>query len=100
MLKRDLFTFPQLSLKAKLVLSYLAVALGAVLIMAVIIALAVQSYFNSAQLDALRSTAVYRAQYVSYIYQRAGSWGKVNQIHISPNDPVVLVLADARGALI
>lgn len=101
MLKRNLFTFPRhLSLKAKLVLSYLAVALGAVLIMAVIIALAVQNYFNNAQLDALRSTALYRAQYLSYIYQRVGSWGKVNQIHISPNDPAVLVLADGRDELI
>jgi two-component system, OmpR family, sensor histidine kinase BaeS len=97
---RSLFVFPHLSLKAKLVLSYLAVALGAVLIMAVIIALAVQSYFNSAQLNALRSAAVYRAQSISYVYQRAGSWGKVNQIHISPNDPVVLVLTDAHGTLI
>ncbi len=100
MLKRNPFAFPRLSLKVKLVLSYLAVALGAVLIMAIIIALAVQSYFNNAQLDSLRSAAIYRAQYLSYMYQRAGSWGSMQQVHISPNDPVVLVLTDGNGVLI
>jgi two-component system, OmpR family, sensor histidine kinase BaeS len=100
MLKRNLLAFPRLSLKAKLVLSYLVVALGAVLIMAIIIALAVQSYFNNAQLDSLRGAALYRAQSVSYYYQRAGSWGNIQQFRISPNDPVVLVITDVNGALI
>jgi two-component system sensor histidine kinase BaeS len=97
---RNLLAFPRLSLKAKLVLSYLVVALSAVLIMAIIIALAVQSYFNNAQLDALRGAALYRAQSVSYYYQRAGSWGKIQQFRISPNDPDVLVMTDANGNLI
>ena len=66
-----------MSLRFKLVLSYLGVALGAILIMAIVIALSVQKYFDSTQLDSLRRQAEYRAHALAYFYQRQGdSWGQ------------------------
>src|SRR5437016_2903002 len=48
-------TFPPLSLRLKLVLSYLIVALGAILILAIAVSLAIQNYFANSQTDQLRS---------------------------------------------
>ncbi|MGH2494598.1 MAG: HAMP domain-containing protein, partial [Ktedonobacteraceae bacterium] len=65
----------RLSLRVKLVLSYLGVALGAILLLVVVISLAVQNYFYTAQIGQLRSEAQISAQQVGLTYQRASeSW--------------------------
>src|SRR6266700_2670501 len=90
--------FSRMSLRFKLVLSYLGVALGAILIMAIVIALSVQKYFDSTQLDALRRQAEYRAHALVYFYQRQGdSWGQGLLVRGMPNEPVLLAVVDGQG---
>jgi two-component system sensor histidine kinase BaeS len=91
----------RLSLRMKLVLSYLVVSLGAILILAIAISLAVQNYFDNTQLEALHNQASYRAQYLAYVYQRqGGTWGNDTLVRLLPNDPVLVVIVDERGGLV
>src|SRR6266699_2715324 len=55
---------PAFSLRAKLVLSYLGVTLGAMLLLILVVTLVVQNYFYSAQLDQFRANAEYTAQQI------------------------------------
>ncbi|HEU5230240.1 MAG TPA: ATP-binding protein [Ktedonobacteraceae bacterium] len=87
----------RLSLRVKLVLSYLGVALGAILILAFAVALAVQNYFTITQLNVLQLRAQYQAERIESLYQRFGSSVSDttnNQIiQRFSNDPVLLVIA-------
>lgn len=51
------FSLARLSLRAKLVLSYLMVALGAVLILAIVVSMAVQNYFENTQRQQVHALA-------------------------------------------
>ncbi|HZO73341.1 MAG TPA: ATP-binding protein [Ktedonobacteraceae bacterium] len=90
--------FSRLSLRVKLVLSYLGVALGAILILAFAVALAVQNYFTMTQLSVLRLRTQYQAQRIESLYQQlGGSLGIVGNgptISRLSNDPIVLAIAD------
>jgi two-component system sensor histidine kinase BaeS len=91
-------SFPGLSLRVKLVLSYLAVALGAILVLTIVVALVIQNYFSSTQRDLLRSEAEYRAQNVEHLYRAlGGSWDHVPSTMIQTNDPILLVVVDPNG---
>ncbi len=57
-----------LSLRVKLVLSYLLVALGAIFILAIVVLFAIQSYFANAQVDDLQQRALGEAQQVAQSY--------------------------------
>lgn len=81
--------FSRLSLRVKLVLSYLGVALGAILILAFAVALAVQNYFTMTQLSVLHLRAQYQAQRIEYVYQHLG--GKLPD---SPNPPFIQSLSN------
>ncbi len=71
------------SLRAKLVLSYLGVALGAMLLLIIVVSLAVQNYFYTTQHDQLRVRAEYYAQQIGQLYHNNGeSWDNVRQIHL------------------
>ena len=71
------------SLRAKLVLSYLGVALGAMLLLIIVVSLAVQNYFYTTQHDQLRVRAEYYAQQIGQLYHDNGeSWNNVRQIHL------------------
>ncbi|MEO6891572.1 MAG: HAMP domain-containing sensor histidine kinase [Ktedonobacteraceae bacterium] len=59
---------PLLSLRTKLVLSYLAVALGAVVVLAVAVVLAINNYFLTVQIEQLRRVAATQAQAITNIY--------------------------------
>ncbi len=77
-----------LSLRVKLVLSYLMVALGAILILAVVVLLAIQSYFANVQLDELRRQAEYAAPQIALRYDSAtrsfaGVESTVNRFNLS-----------------
>src|SRR5229473_1160078 len=66
------------SLRVKLVLSYLVVALGAILLLVVVVSLAVQNYFYKAQQDLLKASAENAAQLIGQIYHNGGgSWGSL-----------------------
>lgn len=64
-----------ISLRVKLALSYLAVALGAVAIMVIVVAFTVQYYFYQAQINQLNANAQYYAQQAAQFYQKYNnSW--------------------------
>ena len=88
-------TLPPLSLRVKLMLSYLGVALGTIIILAVVVSLAVQNYFASTQRDQLRSQAEFIAQQIGFSYRaQGGSWDRVS-IQIGTPGPVIVV--DTHG---
>jgi len=91
---KERFSLSKLSLRLKLVLSYLAVALGAILVLAIVVSLCVQNYFTNTQLTALRHQAQYRAQQLEHFYLRDGLHGNPS------NDPVLLALADNTGTMV
>jgi len=89
---------PALSLRVKLMLSYVIVTLGAILILAVVVSLAVQNYFNSVQRDQLRTQAQDLPQKIGQLYRaQGGSWENVPLQVIETNGPVLLVITDATG---
>ena len=91
-------TFPPLSLRLKLVLSYLIVALGAILILAIAVSLAIQNYFANSQRDQLRSEGEYRAQQIGHLYRAyGGDWRSVPLQLIQPGGPELLVIIDQNG---
>ncbi|HLX58681.1 MAG TPA: HAMP domain-containing sensor histidine kinase [Ktedonobacteraceae bacterium] len=82
----------RVSLRVKLVLSYLGVALGAILLLVVVITLTVQNYSYTVQHDQLRSEAEFFAQQIGQRYQNAGeSW---NFGRIEDFNPELLVVVD------
>ena len=88
------FSLSKLSLRLKLVLSYLAVALGAIIILAIAVAIAVQSYFNSTQLDGLHKQAQFRAHQLVFAYVHNGP----PMLRTAPDDPVLFIIVDPKGA--
>ena len=69
---------PAFSLRAKLVLSYLGVALGAMLLLILVVSVVVQNYFYSTQIDQLRARAEYYAQQIGQIYHNnSESWDNI-----------------------
>ena len=70
------FSRPAFSLRAKLVLSYLGVALGAMLLFIIVVTMVVQNYFYSAQLDQFRANAEYTAQQIG----QRGNIGPINPV--------------------
>src|SRR5260370_16823240 len=56
------------SLRAKLVLSYLGVALGAMLLLIIVVSLAVQNYFYTTQHDQLRVRPEYYPHQIVQLY--------------------------------
>ena len=67
---------PAFSLRAKLVLSYLGVALGAMLLFIIVVTVVVTNYFYSAQLDQFRANAEYTAQQIG----QRGNIGPINPV--------------------
>ncbi len=74
---------PAFGLRAKLVLSYLGVALGAILLLIVVVSVVVQNYFFSTQRDQLRARAEYYAEQIGQLYHNKGeSWDNVGQLRL------------------
>ncbi|MFL5625354.1 MAG: sensor histidine kinase [Ktedonobacteraceae bacterium] len=93
------FTLPALSLRSKLMLSFLGVALGAIVTLAIVVSLAVQNYFDSVQRDQLRSQAEYIAHQIGYFYaSRWGSWD--NAPPLEPGFYGSLIITDTHGGLV
>src|SRR5215467_12440633 len=90
---------PGFSLRAKLVLSYLGVALGAMLLLIIVVTVVVQNYFYSAQLDQLQANAEYYAQYVGQRYQQAGENWNLGPIYGVP-ELYILVNANDQSLYI
>ena len=90
-----------ISLRVKLVLSYLGVALGAILLMVIVVSIAVQNYFYQSQLDQLRAQTEGIAQNAAQEYQHNNnSW---NGLEINPKAYLFfssLLITDAHGNLL
>lgn len=83
---------PAISLRAKLVLSYLSVALGAILLLIIVVSLVVQNYFYTTQRDQLRARAEYYAQQIGQIYQNKGeSWNNVGPLGVYSPELFIVV---------
>ncbi len=89
---------PAFGLRAKLVLSYLGVALGAILLLIVVVSVEVQNYFYSTQLDQFRSNAEYIAQQIGQRYSIAGgNWDLIGPIRLDV--PELYIVEDANHQL-
>src|SRR5690348_1815092 len=92
-----------LSLRVKLVLSYLAVALGAIALMIVVVAIAVQSYFYQSQASQLKEEANEAVLQIVQFYQQNGALPDIHGISkASPlpyyyYTPISPVLVDTQG---
>ncbi len=93
------FTMPPLSLRLKLVLSYLGVAIGAIIIMAIVVSFAIQSYFVSSQQNLLRLQAENFAGQLAFVYSAQGdTWdSSYLQRNIEPIGPSLLIIDNAQG---
>ncbi len=88
----------KLSLRVKLVLSYLLVTLAAILVMTFTIALTVQNYFTSTQLDGLRARATQFAdQFADPLSTIITHGGPGNTLTRETRDPDLIVVADTTG---
>jgi two-component system, OmpR family, sensor histidine kinase BaeS len=86
---------PAFSLRAKLVLSYLGVTLGAMLLLIIVVTVVVQNYFYSTQVDQFRVRAEYVAQQIGQRYQLAGdNWGNISTLGLGV--PELFILEDAN----
>jgi signal transduction histidine kinase len=84
-------------LQAKLVLSYLGVALGAILLLIIVVTVVVQNYFYSTQLDQLRSNAEYIAQQIGQDYHFAGDDWNIGPIRLGV--PEIFIVEDSSHQL-
>ncbi len=93
------FNMPTLSLRMKLALSYLGVALGAIIIMAIAVSIATQSYFANSQRNQLQAQAEDFSQKLATVYTAEGdTWDAAPLQHfIEPFGPSILVVVDAQG---
>ncbi|HXL37925.1 MAG TPA: HAMP domain-containing sensor histidine kinase [Ktedonobacteraceae bacterium] len=90
---------PAFSLRAKLVLSYLGVALGAMLLLIIVVSVVVQNYFYSAQLNQFRANAEYTAHQIGQRYQLAGGdWELIGPIDLGV--PELYIVVDANDQLL
>ncbi len=90
-----LSTKPVLSLRIQLLLSFLAVALGAIILLAVVVSLAIQNYFVSSQQQLVSANATYLAQQLGISYRsHNGSW---NGVPLPLSEPALLVVEDSKG---
>ena len=90
---------PVFNLRLKLVLSYLGVALGAILLLILVVSLAVQNYFFSSQQKQLQSSAETAAQQIEQVYstQAGGNWANVPLLRIY--EPYLFVVIDQNEIL-
>jgi len=89
-----------MSLKSKLVLSYLFVILGTVLVLSFAVSFAMENYIKSVQVENLRERAGYFASGAESQYKYNGSWSNVHFISGAPTEPLLLIIVDTKGALL
>ena len=92
--------FSIMSLKSKLVLSYLFVILGTVLVLSLVVSFAVQNYVRRQQIEVLRESASYLAREAEGRYRYGGGWNAVIFSSVAPTQPVLLVLVDEHDNLL
>jgi two-component system sensor histidine kinase BaeS len=91
---------PTFSLRAKLVLSYLAVALAAIIALAIVVSFAVQNYFEYTQREALQGQAENQAEQIESVYNTVGGNWADFQIRSSTTDPILLIIDPLHGQIL
>jgi two-component system sensor histidine kinase BaeS len=95
---RKMFALPPVGLRLKLVLSYLLVALGAILILAIAVSIAIQNYFAGAQRAQLQAQAGDLAAQIGHLYRARGAdWSAVPLQFIQTGNPILLIITDQNG---
>ena len=89
--------FSRMSLKTKMILSYLFVIVGTVIILSLAITAAAESYFYDLQMQDVRQAATSSAKQLAYLYVREGyNWSFTRNPEINyPN--VIFDVSDSRG---
>jgi two-component system sensor histidine kinase BaeS len=86
------------SLRAKLMFSYLVVALGAILLLSFAVSLAFRNFVYQSNIEILRRQVDNRVAQIEYFYQLNGAtWDRFPQEYIATGDPLLLVLIDQNG---
>ncbi len=92
---KRIFALPPLGLRWKLVLSYLFVTLGAILILAIAVSIAIQNYFAGAQRAQLHVQVENLAAQIGQYYRASGEdWRGVPLQYIQTSDPYLLIITD------
>ncbi len=86
-----------LSLRTKLILSYLLVILGTIVVLSFVISTTVQNYYRQDQVKTLDMYAGYVAQTLEGDYIRAGGWGSGGNLAKS-GDASLTIIVDSHGA--
>ncbi|MBE3558989.1 MAG: HAMP domain-containing protein [Ktedonobacteraceae bacterium] len=95
---KPLLSFSHLSLRVKLMLSYLAVTMGAILFLTFAVSLAVQNYFRQDQISKLQHAASFIAYQLEQSYRFSGSLSNNGRtIMTLSNVPVLIVVVDTSG---
>jgi two-component system sensor histidine kinase BaeS len=90
---------PTFSLRAKLVLSYLAVALAAIIALAIVVSFAVQNYFEYTQREALLGQATNEEEYIESVYNAVGGWANFPALNSRTPDPILLIIDPVNGSI-
>lgn len=89
------------SLRAKLALSYLGVALGAIILIVIAVTFVVQKYFYQSQIDLLRAQADFTATTLADAYQKNNnSWDNMQTDLRFPYNSSYFIITDAQGNLL
>ena len=89
---------PVLSLRAKLVLSYLAVTLGAILMLSIVVSITIQNSFASSQREQFLSQTENFTQNLGRVYASAGNWNTIPLgFVIQTQGPTLLQVVDTSG---
>ena len=87
-----------MSLKTKMILSYLFVIVGTVIVLSIAITTAAQSYFYDQQMQDIKKTALADADQLAHFYIRSGyNWSflRNSQVHVNPES--IFDLSDSTG---
>lgn len=89
---------PALSLRAKLVLSYLAVTLGAIFMLSIVVSIAIQNSFASSQHEQFITQSENFTQELGLAYASVGSWDRIPlAFAIQTEGPTLLKVVDTSG---
>src|SRR5579863_5038593 len=91
-------SWPTMSLRVRLILTYLSVALGAMLVLVIVITFVVQNYFYSTERALLRERAEFIAQRTEDLYRDGGrNWDNVIPLQLNSPDLFVVIDTNNQG---
>jgi two-component system sensor histidine kinase BaeS len=90
-----------LSLRAKLVLSYLAVTLGAILMLSIVVSIAIQNSFANSQREQFLNQTENLTQNLGLVYASIGSWDRIPLAFVIQTEgPTLLTVVDSSGGVV